>query len=337
MLSNKSVLLDPDSGSFFLCKYSSWYHLLGVCSFFESLVSKPECIIFYTGSFFGKCVMPPRELLETYGSKVHFVDNRSDAISLLVKYNIKKERVFLLNPSRRPIMLSYAIRRSGFPLHIVFIEEGLGYYGGILQDVKAFARENFRSVRLPLVLKLVLSMVIVLIGNSFFFGTRSSCWSLFDRETLELNLEVRHSYLCALQKLADHMPQPMAPEGSGFITIVVTGPYSELGQLANSDEREILDYACSQVLDSSTVLIKPHPIECPKKYEGYSVIDPSIPLELYLFYFKSRVASLLMISSTSAYTSKVLFGLTIKRIEKFDLFHESLSRKQKKLISISAA
>lgn len=336
MLSNKNMAMDPGPGTFFLCKYSSWYHLLGICSFFESLNSKPECIVFYTGSFFGKSVVPPRDLLATYGLKVYFVDNQSDAISLLIKYNMNKNRVFLLNPSRRPIRLSFEILRSGFPLHIVFIEEGLGYYGGIPQDIRAFARENFRSFPLPVVLKLAFSAVIVLIGNSLFFGVRSSCWSLFDRGTLELNIEVRRFYLSALQKLAGHMLRPIAPQGTGFITVVVTGPYSELGQLASSDEREILSYACSQVLDSSTVLIKPHPIECPDKYEGYSVIDPSIPLELYLFYFKARVANLLMISSTSAYTSKVLFGLSVTRIEEFDLFYGSLSSKQKKLMSISA-
>lgn len=328
--------MHPKTSEFILCKYSSWYHLLGICSLLESLNSKPECLIFYTGSFFDKRVAPPQALLSHYGKKVYFTDSLAGAISLLEAENPTKSAVTLVNPSRRPIRLSSAIRRLGMSLHIVFVEEGIGTYGGLAQDVRAYARENFRSFGLPYWLRIVFSSAIVMAGNSYFIGACKSNWFLFDRKTLKLNAGVKGHYLTALKYLVADMSIPFIPEGPKSITILVTAPYSELRSLSIKAEKKILDHAQKKVSDGSILVIKPHPIEEVSKYKGCVVIDSSIPLEAYLMFHKERVNGLLMMSSTSAYTSRILFDLPVERLKEFDLYFNTLSWRQKKLILSSS-
>lgn len=310
----------------YFCKYSSWYHMLGVLSYFESLGKREKCIVVFAEEFMGKQTTPQIEFFARYAETVYIASSLRDAVNFLVREEPGLESITLITPGKRPMRTFKALTRLGCKVKVVFSEEGLGTYGGLRQAIRACILEELRFFRIPRFLKFAVALMLVLAGDFYFLHKDTENWQLFD-ERLDLNIDVRSAYLRVLERLSLFWDDLLV---LGEVDLVVTPPLVEYG-LVESD-LFFLELAPMLKSGDASVLIKPHPLEDEGKYADFNVVPASYPFEMLLYKLGGRIGRVFATSSTCCYTANVIFGREVFRLKGLDLFYPFLSRKQKALV-----
>ena len=314
------------SAGVYFCKYSSWYHMLGVLSYFESLGERQKCIVVFAAEFMGKKTRPQIEFFDGYAETVYIASSLDDAVDFLARENSSLNSIVLLTPGKRPVRTFNALSRLGCKVRVVFSEEGLGTYGGLRQAVRACLVEELRFVRIPRFLKYAVALVLILVGNSYFLNKNTQSWQLFDKD-LNLNIDVRDAYLRVIKRLSLFWDDVSV---SGEVNLIVTPPLVEFGSI----DEDLFFLELEPLLKNGDVpvLIKPHPLEGEGKYAGFNVVPASYPFEILLHKLGSKIGRVFATSSTCCYTANVIFGREVYRLKGLDRFYPFLSEKQKTLV-----
>lgn len=308
-----------------ICIVNSWYHGLGAYSYLlETLGRKKqvEKIIFYSGGFFDAKVSCLSFFdFDQFGEKFEVVEGWAELDGAIGRISSDDE-CLLITPSKLPYYAVRSLVNNDLKFSMLLVEEGIGSYGGFVQDIKAAVRESRgwrRKIRALFAYgykKLVISK----------YSASSEKWLNFNSDG-SLNDRVVKAYRKALVEISSQIDEDI-PD---FDVVFLTSPFVELG-LQSKEE-----YLTSLVKEGvkGRVLVKPHPIERINKYEkiGFTVYSGGLSSELILMSMFSK-PEVYCFSSTSLYTSKIFFDLKVCRMKEGDKFYSSLSRSQKKIIDL---
>jgi len=317
----------------YVCKFSSWYHLLGVLAYFKRLKTKPRCIAFLATPFKGVSARTNERVMSECAEEVFFLKSVDELNSLLLDARWERKRVGLVTPTKRPYRVYKLISSKAASVKLILTEEGLGSYGGYRQDVKAYLREDLARVKWPLPIKYALALAVIFLLNSYFkFRVNERCF-IFD-SSLRLDQRMSSSYLDVLDTLS---PMDFSLPGAGKYILVVTPPVVELGLISEEQLLAELDVLRVSLTGLADLLIKPHPIENVTKYRKFAVLPADTPAEWILMRCSEQIVQVVTPSSTFAYVSKFLFGRETRRFPGFDPLYETLTDRQQRLVASGRA
>lgn len=312
-----------------ICIFTSWYHLLGITSYLESLPRKPNNIIYIQGTFFDKKVDISRVPLGKYCNN-YFILNKTDSLRDSIRALDNRTNRMTIVTAINAARLSLILYREGILHDVVRTEEGLGSYSDSLQMIKGYVLLYRKQYKASLI-KSLSKALIYRLSNLFHTAlVRHKCWLLFDAKSLKERTEVALHHKIALESITANVKPTIFNDS--HVTIFISSPLVEIGKIDNKRFSRILDEIRISASKGRTLYIKPHPIEDLSKYTGMNVVAPNVPLEQLLLWNKNRNIKLIGFTTTSLYTSNVLFGIRPSRLVSHDDLYRTLSRKQKLLI-----
>tara|TARA_Y100000815_G_scaffold274257_1_gene307782 strand:+ start:4088 stop:5086 length:999 start_codon:yes stop_codon:yes gene_type:complete len=318
-----------------VCKFSSWFHLVSILSYLEGLNTRPATVVFFQDSFMGRRAPVDESVLLNCADNVFFFTSFKELDGFFcTEVGLDKAsatRMALVTPSKRPYRFYRLLKKYSSNVSFTLTEEGLGSYGGILQDVRACVREDLGGSLMPLAVKYMVASILI-VGLDLYFSLverRREVFFLFDR-ALVINEDVKSRYLKTIQRLVPE--NYIFLRGQSFV-LVLTPPVVELGVLSKDEFLICLSELRDSCQMDGEFVIKPHPVEELEKYSGLSVLPAGIPAEWVLTRCSDQISGVVTPSSTSAYLAKALFGREVVRFAGFDPLYNTLSRRQQRLVS----
>lgn len=307
----------------YIASVSSWYHMLGVTSYFYGNQKKAKKLIIIVGSFFGFTPFANKEFFNNCADEIIILKSLEKLKSLALPVNNKYT---IISTSPYPYNVSQALKSKKLNFNLIIIEEGIGTYGGYKQRIQAICRESSSPKKTDKAKLVLRDSISLLIKKIIFKKTKKEYWLNFDKKNLDINNNVVIGYQTAIEKIKKNNTDLDLKKS----IIIITSPFVELG-LVDSDK--YINYIKSLTKKTNrNIYIKPHPIENKNKYESIGiVIDPSTPIEMILCNYPKETI-LYSFSSTSLYTAKLFFNLNVIRLNEFDLFYNLLGKNQKKII-----
>lgn len=306
---------------------SSWYHMLGIASYFNGNKIKAKKLIIVVGGFFGFIPQVNKDFFSKYANEI-IVLNSFEALEKEYLPIKKGQRVSLIAPSFHPFRVANILKHKKIPFEIIVTEEGLGTYADYLSNIKGQWRAINTTSKAKKIKIIIKKIIFTEIKKILLLKINRKYWLNFDKNTSKINSKVVESYksvLASTKKIDFDIDLQDAK------ILIITSPFVEIG-LANSEEYR--NYLQEKFKGKTGIYIKPHPIENKEKYQGLGVIiDSTIPMELILSKFPNQT-TLYAFSSTVLYTAKLFFGMQVVRLKEFDKFHHSLSKNQKEIINI---
>lgn len=312
----------------YICVYQSWYHFLGLCSFFESLGESQYLIIVHKRSFYGVGSLTDDNTFKKYSKNLEVVDDIDKLNFLIKKYDIRKFTI--ISPAENPYGVAKILKKNHILFNIVVIDEGLGSYGSIRRSLLCEARDMNVQSLWPFCFCFFAASFKYVVKKILFCRIKKSYWMIFDKDTLVLNNSVVKYYMSALNSLFQKYRYIVVENGRYCLFLSV--PYVELGIFSSKDHKEMVNQIACRC--DSIFLVKPHPIESVEKYKFFETVDPKIPIEILIKKFSSSTVEVYALSSTCIYTLYVFFGIRCKRLARYDLFYKAMSKKQKIIVDM---
>lgn len=299
--------------------------MLGVASYFYGNRIKAKKLIVIVGGFLGFTPSANKDFFNNCADEIIIFNSLEDFKNSSFPID-NKNRYKLISTSTHPYNIYSILKSKKISFNIIIIEEGIGTYGGSIQTLRAKWREKPSENKITKIKYLLKNSIALLIKNIIFFKIKKEYWLNFNKKNLNINKEVIIGYQTAIKNIKENNTDLELKNS----IIIITSPFVELGLISPDKYINYLKNITKKT--KKNVYIKPHPIENQEKYKSIgTIINGSIPIEMILCN-SPKDTTLLSFSSTSLYTAKLFFNLNVIRLREFDLFYESLGKKQKKII-----
>lgn len=278
---------------------TSPFQILNIISYLETSNEKYDEINIYTFDYWAKCQIDSRYLSilkNKYDINIFKVRDGNSMLREIKKTKRKKKiRIkFTFLCINRPICKLFLISPSA---DFLIIEDGLGYYADLKEKIKTSFRERG-----------FISAVRTIIGTVFYDNFLRYLISvkkhvLFPEDIEKPNEKYLNGFKRAVSITALDFPKINKPT-----FIFVSQPLVELGLIKKNSYDEHIKKASTVAAESGMEFyIKPHPSESLNTVYSFNILNYKGSIE-ELIYANENIKAIGGFTSTSLYTSSILFG-----------------------------